>query len=230
MWFGIFQIINFLGWSHHDPFINKIVLAVSSFLHAQFTLSHMMLLSTTFYQLQSLNKTVKAIASEHYEKSLKKKILKILILHDKFCHVSDEISKMYAIPVILYFSAFAVFSYYSGYILFVFAKTLSIPLFYFFCYFLFWLSIFTPFIFWTLTFSSLIENEGRRTPEILFKYQKTFKNPACSKIIERFYLQSTQRNPKITSGFFKLNWKLFFRLCTAILSFTIILIQFYDVK
>lgn len=229
-WFALFQIINFLGWSQFDSFINKFSLAVSSFLHTQFTLSHMMLLSATFYQLKSLNNRVKVISGDFCEKSLKTNIQKVLILHDNFCDVSDKISKMYTIPVILYFSAFAVFAYFSGYILFVFVKTPSFPLFYFLCYFLFWLSIFTPFILWTLTFSNLIENEGRKTAEILVKHTKISKNLVCNKIVDRFYLQVTQRNPKITCGFFDLNWKLFFSLCTAILYFTIILIQFYDVK
>lgn len=228
-WIALIQIINLLSWSDFDPPINRVFLAVSSFLHTQYTLGQMMLLASVYYQLKMLNKSLKENMKNFDELSIKSLSRQSSIIYDALCDVCDEFSKFYAIFVIIYFTALIIFTVYCNFICFVLIQSPSYHLFFFLCYFLLWLFICMPFILWTLTFSSLIATEGRKTADILYKVVEYKKLLNSRRISENFHLQIMHRQPKISCGLYDINWKSFFVFACLVFSFSIILIQFYDV-
>jgi hypothetical protein len=194
----------------------------------------MVLLSTVIFQMKALNESLDEKLVRNAQKIdgkwPAKAIRKASILYIDFCDGLDEISKFYAISTLSFFGAYFFFCFFTNYIAFVFFLTPSLPLYIFLCYFSTWLLIFIPFILCLLLSSTFIANEATKTAELLIKLHAKSTNIQVAREIAAFNLHFEHRKAKISCGFFEVNWKSYFQIIGLIISFSVILLQFYDVE
>lgn len=198
--------------------------------HTEYCATFMMMLSCAYFELIVFNKAIAIYAENSVYSSLTSTLKKLLVIHDKFCDVFESISKFYFINVLIVLLVFMYFCVASCYILFVFLMSPEMKTFFFLLVSVLWTLFYSPCVFWILTFSSWIESEGLKSAFYVSEIQRNARNINHSKISNIFMLQIMHRRPKVSCGMFDLNWKFSFGLLCSIFSFSIILIQFYDVK
>jgi hypothetical protein len=189
----------------------------------------MMILSLAYYQLLSLNKFLTNSENNSNGLTVLEIIRKASILEDKLCDVFEAIATFYSLNIVGFVIGFAYFATFSSYTLFVFFKTPSYQLLYFLFLSLLWVSNYAPFVLWFILYSSLIEKQGLKTVELIQVLVNTEKNRKNLKFLKIINQQVFHRRPKISLKMFDMNWKFLFKIASSIFSFSIILVQFYDV-
>lgn len=218
---GIFD-----SYSNRD----KVFFLSSVFSNMLFGSTLMMILSCACHQLEALN-TLLGNFLQDEEILLKMRLLKkVPIIYDKLCDIFDNISKFYLLSMVGFLFGFTYFNIFFIYEVCLLFQVQSKELFYFLGSSVLWNLYYGPFVLFITISASLIEKEGIKTVDIVQKLIRAFGNSKDSKRLIILHQQSLHRRPKVSCELFELNWSFFFTILAGIFSFSIILIQFYDVN
>lgn len=210
-----FNIVTSLSWKNRFCFLSAITanLIVST--------SMMMLTSFAYYQLNAFNLYLKQCLKHPGKVSILKVVKKASIMHDNFCDAFEAISVFYLFNILTYLFGFWYFDIFFVYEIFIYLKAPNDEIMWFFFY--------SNCTMWMIIFSSWATNEGKRTANLIEKMVVLTKDTKVAWKANILIQQVTHRSPKISCEMFDLNWKFFFSTIGAVFSFSIILIQFYDV-
>lgn len=202
-------------------------------LYLIYNIACMMVVALSYYLIHSLNElieelTLKKISpSEFKMKRLLKFISKI---HDAFCEVLTCVSTCFTLNTLSVFTGFLFTTVFIIFSMFSFIKAPSESRLLMSILLLTFDLQFMPFLFWMLTYSSWIERDGRRTVDLMRQFMSDEKYIDCLKELDIFYQQVIHRSPFVSCVLDRINWNFFFITIGGIFSYSIILIQFYDVK
>lgn len=211
-------------------FRNNTIFFSVIFCFIQASTSFMMILSCGYNQILSINQFLQRCIQCGTKMSDEEVIRNTSRLYDKLCDVFEATSTYYLfnnLQLLLAFNYFNVFFYYSVYIYITLPNFIMLN-FVLTC--LMWCLLYTPGIFWMMRFSSRIRAEGCKTANLVQKLANREKNRSSLRCSQGYALLIAHRQLKITCGLYELNWKSFFAILGNIFSFSIIIIQFYDVS
>lgn len=228
--FSIINNFNALDISSKISARNKIIFFSNIFLLMHNTVSFIMALITGYYQLVGLNRFIQSCIDRRIKLSNNEVITKVSMVYDKICDAFDAISQYFLISNLIFFAAFIFFNILYHYSIYVYFKTPSVSIIYFVHTALVWSSYYTPAIFLMISFSHWIQKEGRMTADLVQDLANQENSVKSLRLSYRMTLMVAHRKPSITCGLYELNWKFFFAIVSSIFSFTIIIIQFYDVS
>lgn len=208
---------------------SRIIYLGTNLVYVGFCVSIMMPLSCGFYQLAALNGLLETCIERRVENS-KLFIKKVAMMYDKICDVFDAISAYFLLYNLIFLSAFYLYNVFFFYLLYVYLKS---PTFNTGC--LLFTSVtgflyFAPCVLWMVTFSHWIQAESSKTADLVQKLTNLSVDLETLRVTQGLNLLVVHRRPRISFGLFDLNWKSFFDMLSAIFSFTIVAIQFYDVR
>lgn len=210
---------------------NQIFFSISVYSNMIFSLALMMTLSCAYQQLVSLNKFLSKLSTDQNQMLNKLLLNRVAIIFDKMCDILDGTSKFYLFSLLGFMLGFAYFNMFFIYLLFLNIKLASREILYFSASSTLWMFYFSPGVIILTTLASWIEREGRKTVNIMQQLINCDNNNTRDlKSLHLLIQQTSHRSSRISCGLFLLNWKFFFSMLGAIFSFSIILIQFYDVK
>lgn len=191
--------------------------------------SFMMVITCGYLQISSLNKFLEKNLKNSTRVSLPEVFKKSSIIYDKLCDLFDSISSFYALNNLVILTAFTYFYVFLSYDVYVYPKSPSNGLRDYMLSTFLWCIYNTPFVVWMMTFGSWIQSEGCKTVDLIQYLSFDDNRVIISKKCFILTLQLEHRRPKISCGF-DINWKTLFTLIVSVFSFSIIIIQFYDVS
>lgn len=205
---------------------DKIIFFYSVFLNLFFFSTFIIVLSSAYYQLHEMNGFLSKLTSDRQNLTTAQIMKKTAIMFDKFCDMFEDISRFYLLNILIFISSSLIF-----FIFFIYGVYLnSMQPNGFLPSIILWWFYFVPPVLWMAVFASWMEKEGKRTGNLIYLLvhsDRTVEVLTRSNILMQ---QFKHRQPKISCGLFDLNWKFFFFLSGLMSSFSIILIQFYDVS
>lgn len=190
----------------------------------------LMTVACMIFQLKALNHLLMKLLKSSDDVLTVQVIEKTSIIFDKLCDVSEDFSSFFLVDILIYLLSLTFFSTFFLYTFYVLLLSPDYKLFYFLLISLMWIFYYLPPVILIVTLSSLIEREGIRTADLIQQLTVKSKHLKSLKRSEIVMQMMTHRRPKISCGFFDLNWNFFFSMLVTIFSFGIILIQFYDVS
>lgn len=189
----------------------------------------MITLSCTYYQLHAINGLLVASIDNVEGSSTVQLIRQISIMHDKLCDVCDATSLYYLLNNLVFNFGFMYFNIFFCYLIYILIWNPSQEIIYFAFAFALWLFFYMPGIFYNFTFVGWIEKESSRMANLIQFLVEKEQNLEGLRSSQIMLQQVKHRSPKFSCALYDLNWKAFFHMIGSIFSFTIILIQFYDV-
>jgi len=209
---------------------NGLIFTVNVWFYTQFCSTMMMMLSSSYYLLKAFNryleKCIEHPESIYVEQTVRQASRVLVRLSETF----DAISAFYLINFIVYFMAFTFFNIFSCYAFYIYLQDQNEEIFLLLMASLWWTGYYGPCVFWLVIYSSKIHRESLRTADLvqsLTNTENALKETKSSNILALLVYHSS---PKISCGFFEINWQSFFTMVCGIYSFAIISVQFYDVK
>lgn len=233
VYIGYSMIINFnaLNISSKISSRNKFIYFSTIYLTMHICLSFMMALACGYYQLAALNCFLQKNIEKKILMASNEVILKASMMYDKICDAFEAISHYFLINNIVFFASFVFFNIFFHYSVYVDIQISNDPsIKYFVNTALVWSMYFSPAVVWILTFSHWVQSEGCKTADLVNDLANQERNLKTLRIAQRMTMMVAHRKPRITCGLFELNWKSYFAMVGSIFSFTIIIIQFYDVS
>lgn len=189
----------------------------------------MMSMTCGYRQLKSLNQSLGNSAIFPHQVSNEVLLKRVANIFDTVCDIFDAISKFYLLNILGFLVGFTYFNIFFVFGIFLNFKLRTWKMIYFSATSVCWLFYFSPLVIYITIIASRIETEGRRTVNIMHELINVQGQTKDLKILNILVQQASHRSPRISCGLFYLNWKFFFSMLGGIFSFSIILIQFYDV-
>jgi hypothetical protein len=216
-----------------DGISNSFLIAFfgSIFFYAFYIASFIIVIFVVYCQARGLNKALENFDFESVEEFEVKKLLKrARKVHDTLLDVIEAISLNYAINTLSFLFVFFFFGLFSSYTVFIFFHETSIGVFYLLLSVMIWFVFYLPFFIYVGILSTHIETAMNRTVSILEGLAASKRCGVVRKNLSSLVLQSSHRRPVFSCGLLLVDHKSTFTILTGIFSFSIILIQFYDVK
>lgn len=226
----LFESFNALNISSEISNRNKVIFFSTIFMNMHICLGFMMALSCGYYQLVGLNSFIQRCSEGKIKMSHVEMISKASKLYDKICDAFDEISRFFLITNLIFLAAFNFFNIFYFYSVYVYFKAPSPLISNFLITAQVWAIYYAPAVGWMMTFSHWIHAEGCKTTDLVQKLASREKDVKTLEHSHRMVLLVAHRKPIISCGLYELSWKTFFAMLSSIFSFTIIVIQFYDVS
>lgn len=223
-------LFKLLDFNRHANLKNQIFIYLSVFSHFEFSISLMMLLSCGYYQLLALNDHIRKCIENQIESSVQEVIIKTRIIYDKLCDIFETISAFYLIGNLAFLLGLTYFNVCFYYSMYVFFKAPSEDLGYFVLVTNTWCMYFSPCVIWITLFSSWIESEGKKTVDLVQLLANKDRNLKSLNASNFMVLLTAHRKPRVFCGLFDFNWQGLFAMICSVFSFSIIVIQFYDVS
>lgn len=198
-----------------------------------YNIACMMIVSLSYYIIESLNQLLERkimMKDETSEKEMRKILKNSCKIHDKLCELFETLSLLYTINTLTIFLSFLFASVFSVFGVYSYIKAPSVQRLILNVMFCIWNSLFLPYVFWTVTYSSWIERDGRQTVDLMRRLMFQEKYLDSLGELDIFYRQVIHRTPFVSVMVDRINWNFFFTVLSGIFSFSIILIQFYDVS
>jgi hypothetical protein len=182
------------------------------------------------FQFKALNQILarnSKITSESGTKNLIKEIRKI---HDDLYEVIEAISSYFVINCLTFLLILFFTGIFLAFVIFIFVQNPKLDTFFYFLTILHWLLLFFPFFVIITYFSNRLEEDAGETIKILENEAISRNSKGIMKSLDSFHKQSLHRRPVLSFGLLEIDWISAFTIMNGIFSFSIILIQFYDVK
>lgn len=209
---------------------NRFFFLIAAFVFLHFCISFMMILTCCYWQLAALNVLIEKCYQKDFGMTEDKFVKKITQMYDKICDVIDAVSAYYLITVLIFICAFNMLNTFFFSLIYINFQNPSSETFYLFLTSVNIFLYYAPCILWTMMFAGWIQAEGKRTVSLVQKLANRRMSVKVLKIHSAFSLLVAHRTPRISCGLFDLNWKTSFAMMGSIFSFTVIIIQFYDVS
>lgn len=223
--FVMFYAANLVRVQSEIGTVNSILIFSSLYSNLFFCASMIMIMSSAFYQLHNLNTLLMQLVENRQGLTTIQIIKRTAIMFDIICDIFDGISGYYLVNIsnfLLGFSYFNIFFFYSVYMNFKHPNEFLISS-------MIWILYYSPFVLWMTTLASRIGLEGQKTADLIHHIVNKEMNPKTLRKSNLLVQQVFHRIPRISCGLFELNWKFFLYLTGFIFSFSVILIQFYDI-
>lgn len=209
---------------------DRLVYFSSVFFNMIFATSLMMTLSCALHQLKSLNTFLDNSFRDKIKMTNNRWLKDLLIIHDKICDIFDGISKFFSLSMIGSALGFTYFNIFFVYEVCLIIQAPSKELLYLVETSILWLFYFTPCVLFVTICASSVKREGTRTIDLIQKFVNDQMRSHELKTLIHLNQQAFHRRPRVSSGLFEPDWEFFFTMLAGIFSFSIILIQFYDVS
>lgn len=214
---------------------NAFILNLTSVCFLEFSLSLIIAESCAYYQLLSLNETLKNIARSCERETridpLTDHIVReVLIMYVKICDIFDEVQNFYLFLHILFIIWFFYYNIFLYYLIFIYLKNPNYYMLLLMSLATFIILFYWCFVFTSVRISSNLQNEACRMGNLIQIIETRNDSALRLKRSQIMSLLIAHRKPKISVGIFEMNWKSFFSILVLIYTFSIILVQFYDVR
>lgn len=226
-----FDLMPVWGWKR------MILFSILIITYYAYNIACMMIVSLSYYIIEALNQLLerKIVENDEDEPSededeMRKILRNSCKIHDKLCELFETLSLIYTINTLAIFLGLLFSSVFSVFGAFTYIKAPSGQRLMLNVIMAFWKFQFLPYVFWTVTYSSWIERDGRGTVDLMRRFMFHEKYLDCLGELDTFYQQVIHRTPFVTVMVDRINWNFFFTVLGGIFSFSIILIQFYDVS
>lgn len=226
---GLALIFDNLQFIVSSNLTSKFFFIATIIFHMYFGSSLMMLCNCGYQQLVTLNAILTKNLNDSDQQDLIDVIKKTAKMYDKLCDVFDEISTFYVFFILLVLLGFLHYNVFFVYALYILFNNLNPSILLFVIGTFLWVIYFAPCVIYLTLFSSLIESEAYRTADLVQMLVNRNMDLRSLRKASIFSLHVSHRIPKLSCGMFEINWRTFFGIMGSIFSFSIILIQFYDV-
>lgn len=197
--------------------------------YVQLCTTMLMLMTCGYHQLFALNKFLKKSVDSEDLHNISEIIRNTSILYCKICDTFDAISKFFFVINIIFISGFFYYNIFQYFAFFIYFKNPNERLRYFIWSASLWIFYFSPTFGSSMRLSTWVQKEACITNTLIQRLATCKANRKAMKMSVILSLMVAHRKPRVTVGLFELNFKTFFSIFTSIVSFSIILIQFYDV-
>lgn len=157
-------------------------------------------------------------------------ILKTSMMYCKICDVFKQISQVCAFSLVPYFAAFVYYNLLFFYGVFVYQMNPSCKLFYFTLLTFVWISLYAPTVLCLYAASSKVLTDSKFAINIVQQIIAQTKDPVLLKRCNILELLFAHHRPRFSCLFYDLHWKTFLAMLGSIFSYSVILVQFYDVS
>jgi hypothetical protein len=182
------------------------------------------------FQFKALNQILPKISKSTSESGTKALIREVRKIHDDLYEVIEAISSYFLINCVTFLLILFFFGIFLAYVVFIFVQNPKLETFFYFLTILHWVLLFFPFFVIITYFSNRFEKDSMDTIKILENEAISRNSIGIFKSLDSFHKQSLHCRPVLSFGLLEIDWFSAFTIMNGIFSFSIILIQFYDVK
>lgn len=153
-----------------------------------------------------------------------------LLIYCKICDILRSCSRAFGSMIAPYFMTFISYTLLFSYSAFVYQKNPNERLFYFSLMTFSWSVLNAPPILYIYVSSCRIISESRKTVNLLQQITVNEVDLRILRMCNTMELLAAHKQPKLSCDLFEVNWKTFFGILGSLFSYTVILVQFYDVS
>lgn len=213
-----------------SSFRDKIFFGSTILLYICLMTSLMMCVSCGYQLLKANNIHLLRYFNSRREIDIVDVIRKTSIMYDRICDIFDGISSFFSLIIIIFLLGFTYCYVFFAYGVYILVNNPNSSILLFLSATLLWIIYYSPCVIYLTLYSSWIRAEACQTADLIQLLVNREKDLQSLHKASIFALFVCHRTPKISCGLFEINWKTFFGLMGSIFSFSIILIQFYDVS
>jgi hypothetical protein len=228
--FSQIVILGNLGLTRNVTEGYKLVFFGSLTFYFLFGFGYTLITTMINFQFKGLNQMLSKLHELEDESNIKEIMREVRRIHDTLYDTVDAISSYFVITCWTFLLKLFFFGIFASYTVFVYFNDPNPDTFHFSIAISNWFFLYVPFNIYTATISAAIENKAKDTIEILGHSRILKKSTKFIKSFECLVQQSMHRRPVLSFGLLEIDWKENFTVLNGIFSFSIILIQFYDVK
>lgn len=194
-----------------------------------FSAGVMIIASCTCLILVAMNKGLRTCLTNHAHRLNSDILRSVSKIYCKICEVTRSFSMAFGfmiLPFMLTYISYAVLFFYS---VFVYQRNPDERLFYFTIMAFSWVSYYTPPVLCYFVCSSILVSESHQILNLVQQISAKNYDFELLKKCNNLELLLFHQQPKFSCGLFQLNLKTLFAMLAGIFSYTVILVQFYDV-
>lgn len=210
--------------------IDKIIFYETTFFYVQFSCTMMIILSCCYLPVSSLKNILQRSVSGTFIKSHSDILFKTSLVYEKVCDITSNFSQFFKFMIAPFFMIYLTYNLLFTYGLFVYQMNPNIQLRIFTTICLIWVSLYTPLVFCIYFFSSAIISESEEIISLVQLLAAKDRSQTSLKKGLNLALFFNHQKPQMTCELFDINWKTFAAFMGSTLTYTIILVQFYDVS
>lgn len=225
-------VLNSFGLTAVWGYPKILLINVLVFTYYSYNIACLMIMSLSFYIIDALNQLLEVRIKSNDEPSedeMRQFMRNSCKIHDVICEMLESLSIIYTINSLTVYLGFMYGSVFWIFGIFAYFQAPSSHAILLIATMFVWNLQFIPYVFWSVTYSSWIERDGRRTVDLMRRFMYHEKYLDCIRGLDTFYQQVIHRSPFVSVLIDRINWIFFFTILSGIFSYSIILIQFSDI-
>lgn len=155
-------------------------------------------------------------------------LFKTSLIYEKVCHIIGNCSSFYKFMLVPFFMIFLFYNLLFTFGLFVYQMNPNNQLYIFTKMTLLWVSLYSPFVFFVYSFSSVIISECQKIIGLVQLIAAKDRSHSSLRKGINLALFFAHQKPQMTCKLFDINWRTFSAFMGSTWAYTIILVQFYD--
>lgn len=210
--------------------IDKIFFYVTTYFYVQFGAALIIILGCFCMTVTSLKKILERSFTASSSDTNSGILFKTSIIYEKICEIVGNFSNFYKFMLLPFYMIFLFYVLLFTYGMFIYQMTPNDRLCIFTKLSLSWVCLYSPLVLCLYSFSSIILSESEKIIDLVQLLAAKDRRQSSLKRSIKLALFFTHQKPQMHCELFDVDWKTFSALMGSIFTYTIILVQFYDVS